>query len=1620
MIHRIFGLPSLFILISFYLNAQCPEITSTIITPDCLPSCELCEADLLTIRLTGLDLPNGGKIEYYFSEQTGFNPYINQGSLFGTANISTPGGNCRICPELLGFMIDACGSEAQNEFIILWTGSGFNTSSFAFDFDANNNFGAGNGDIGSTCAIAPGPAGMVSCMATSVGGGYNLPGNAIWIIFTSSSPTYPYDFSAVCGLGLKVFVSKNSCNRSIGAFSNFTSNGIRTQSMTINGCACGATVSYDTDDPALIGEGDAWAGGITNGGCAATISGPGSYDPAISTIDPFTFTIPKSWCGKTYEIVGIVNPKPDPMCCPEIFTERFEISVKCPSGRPISKEICEEENGRGTFILEDYEQDVLNPGGQGTIEWYRNANGTGPIQSPFTSSSTTIFARVVEGSCKSDPIPVRLTVNPLPFARPTSMQLCEEKLAGASFRLSDIISTITGNNPLLKVKFFSDPDLNTEIQSPYFSSATSIYAITLNDKCASKPVEIQLIVYPLPPAKSVGDTLCDLGDGTGIFRLKKLDTVITGGVQVDSILYYYDSLTTQPIKDSLRTSGQMIWVVIYQNPCKSNAIPISLFVRKSQNIPPMDFSQCDDGMGQSTFDLKNVIDSLKKNDPGLEVKFYSDKLLTNPLQPPIQISGSDTIYAQTIAKDCFSESVEIRLKSLPLPKANSVSISICGDVNGESFFDPQSLMDQITMGMPHQIEFYSDSLLNNRITGEILTKSHIFYALVDDGTCKSLPALISVEVIPAPEFENKSDTSVCQYYLIPPLKGRNLSSNASMYLDAVGSGTKLQSGDSLFTSSWIYLIDSTKKCITLDSFYVEIELRNSAGSDTKINICEGSQIDLSQYVPARSTGRYYNLSSMEWLPDSLFSAMGLSGQIIEVLFITNFGKVCGPDTAILEIEVKTKLTVGPDSLSAICNNNLSIDLRQTFGAIDPAGKFFDLSQTGALNGYLWDTQVSGHGRFPIMYWIDPANHCISDTAIFTLLIRPTPAIDRLADLVGCNQVILPPITGKYIQHSVGYYNNPNGSGSFYNPGDTIRQSTPLYIYAADSSGSCSDFQMIQVRVSSNAQMDLIKKDLCPDEFFIIGQNRYDRSRPSGQDTIHALNPNECDTLVNVQLEFLQEAKGNYMAQLCDNDFIIVQGKRYDKFNPKGIEILPSASYQMCDSMVELNLNFHPLSFYQYNPILCSDDSLLIHGQIYHKNNLTGFDTLKGMSYLGCDSVVQITVRLIDHAIFTYRDSLCFGETLQINGRTFDQNNPTAFEILKGASHSFCDSIVDIQIYFLPEARGKLVASYCENDEIRINNTIYNSSHPAGTEYFKGSAIMGCDSILEIDLSFDQTVSHLYQKEICRGDSVLIGRKYYSAKNPMGSDTLKNASHTGCDSVLQIEIIVNEPGHSVYQDLFCKDQFIWINGMKFDIDHPTGQAVLPGSNQFGCDSIIDVNLEFIDLQVTHPIEYTILAREKIPLSYTSNFVPVRIEWTPANGLSCTDCPNPDANPIENTNYTLKLVDENGCEHISSLAIVVRTKYEIYIPNAFSPNQDLVNDHFKIYHAPPGSLLKSMQIYDRWGARIFHEGNVSVESMVGWDGRFKGNPVNPGVYVFQILYQVPGQEEQRLTGEITLIR
>jgi len=73
--------------------------------------------------------------------------------------------------------------------------------------------------------------------------------------------------------------------------------------------------------------------------------------------------------------------------------------------------------------------------------------------------------------------------------------------------------------------------------------------------------------------------------------------------------------------------------------------------------------------------------------------------------------------------------------------------------------------------------------------------------------------------------------------------------------------------------------------------------------------------------------------------------------------------------------------------------------------------------------------------------------------------------------------------------------------------------------------------------------------------------------------------------------------------------------------------------------------------------------------------------------------------------------------------------------------------------------------------------------------------------------------------------------------------------------------------------------------------------------------------------------------------------------------------------------------------------------VYIPNAFTPNGDGNNDFFTIYGGADVKIIQEFKIYDRWGSNIFSAVNIPAnDDQAGWDGKYNGSKVGPGVYVY----------------------
>ncbi len=178
---------------------------------------------------------------------------------------------------------------------------------------------------------------------------------------------------------------------------------------------------------------------------------------------------------------------------------------------------------------------------------------------------------------------------------------------------------------------------------------------------------------------------------------------------------------------------------------------------------------------------------------------------------------------------------------------------------------------------------------------------------------------------------------------------------------------------------------------------------------------------------------------------------------------------------------------------------------------------------------------------------------------------------------------------------------------------------------------------------------------------------------------------------------------------------------------------------------------------------------------------------------------------------------------------------------------------------------------------------------------------------------------------------------------------------------------------------------------------------------------DIPVLYLDDQLDVNLGCDIL----IPTS-TNNTNLIDIQWTNGMTLDCDTCLRPRAFPFEDTDYLVTVTSIDTCSTSDSISIHVVKIRDIFVPNIFSPNGDGFNDYFYINANKSVASIKSMKIFNRWGALVYEGKDLPPnDRQSGWDGFFKGKLMNPGVYVWiaEVVY-LDGAVSQS-SGDVMLI-
>ena len=159
---------------------------------------------------------------------------------------------------------------------------------------------------------------------------------------------------------------------------------------------------------------------------------------------------------------------------------------------------------------------------------------------------------------------------------------------------------------------------------------------------------------------------------------------------------------------------------------------------------------------------------------------------------------------------------------------------------------------------------------------------------------------------------------------------------------------------------------------------------------------------------------------------------------------------------------------------------------------------------------------------------------------------------------------------------------------------------------------------------------------------------------------------------------------------------------------------------------------------------------------------------------------------------------------------------------------------------------------------------------------------------------------------------------------------------------------------------------------------------------------------------------------IAAHYTNNKGTVQLDWGPNIDCLQENCERIVVKPQSSTKFEVYAVDEAGCEAEADFFLRTTNPKKVLVPSGFSPNNDGFNDILLI-HGQSNITVLYFHIYDRWGEEIYTARNFNVnDSNIGWDGTFRGQVLNGGVYtwVMEVAY-LDGQKEI-FKGNTTLIK
>ena len=282
----------------------------------------------------------------------------------------------------------------------------------------------------------------------------------------------------------------------------------------------------------------------------------------------------------------------------------------------------------------------------------------------------------------------------------------------------------------------------------------------------------------------------------------------------------------------------------------------------------------------------------------------------------------------------------------------------------------------------------------------------------------------------------------------------------------------------------------------------------------------------------------------------------------------------------------------------------------------------------------------------------------------------------------------------------------------------------------------------------------------------------------------------------------------------------------------------------------------------------------------------------------------------------------------------------------------------------PVSESVLDTTLCAGESLRLGGVSYKY---AGTYKVRLPNSFGCDSIITLTLRQKSNISTTSTDISCYGNT--------DGKIILNTDTTK------------VKLFVNNnlTYFSSLNNLGSGDYHIRVANQN------SVCALVDTTIHINQPSIAHLQISNDSIHLPNPGD-----RRTVSVTPLDDYLPINYSWTPPDAVSCASCSTTVISVKKSGLVTVFSVDKKGCRANASVDVYVDDQYSLYVPNAFKPEREF----YTVLGSETIEIINYMRIFDRWGELVYEATNFKPDGSVGWDGTFRGQPMNTGTFVVTV--------------------